>query len=138
MIARKLRTARVSKSEARAYLQKAGEYLTEAESALENNSLDSAGLLAIHAVISGADAVTGCHGRCRSTSPDHRDTVRILEEVVPQDIKERRKQIDRFRRIIGKKNIVAYEGRRLSAKEAAYLVEQSERFLNWVREAVPA
>ena len=128
----------MSKSEVRAYLQKAGEHLTEAQSALEDNSLDSAGLLAVHAVISGADAVTGYHGRCRSTSPDHRDTVRILEEVLPQDVKGRAEQVHRFRRIVGKKNLVAYEGRRLSDREASYLVEQSRRFLNWVREVVPA
>ena len=128
----------MSRSEVRAYLQKAGEHLTEAHSALEDKSLDSAGLLAVHAVISGADAVTGYHGRCRSTSPDHRDTVRILEEVVPQDIKGRAEQIHRFRRIVGKKNLVAYEGCRLSVKEASHLLSQAERFLAWVREIVPA
>jgi len=128
----------VSRSQAKAYLQKAGGYLAEAASALENNSLDSAGLLAIHAVISGADAVTGYHGRCRSTSPDHRDTVRILEEVVPMDTKERSEQLNRFRRIIGRKNLVAYESRHLSAKEASHLLSQAERFLAWVREIFPA
>ena len=126
----------MSRSQAKAYLQKAGEYLAEANSALKNNSLDSAGLLAIHAVISGADAVTGYHGRCRSTSQDHRDAARILEEVVPEDVKDRSEQINRFGRIVGRKNLVAYEGRHLSAKEASQLVEQAERFLNWVSEII--
>ena len=126
----------MSRSQAKAYLQKAGEYLAEANSALKNNSLDSAGLLAIHAVISGADAVTGYHGRCRSISPDHRDTVRILVEVVPKDAKEFSEQVNRYRRIVGRKNLVAYEGRSVSSKEAYHLVEQAERFLNWVREII--
>jgi len=89
-------------------------------------------------VISGADAVTGYHGRCRSTSQDHRDAVRILEEVVPKNVMERSEQIHRFRRIVVKKNVVAYEGRRLSSKEASHLVEQAERFLAWVTEIVPS
>lgn len=39
-------------------------------------------------------------------------------------------------RIVGKKNLIAYEGRLISPKEASYLVEQAERFLDWVREVV--
>jgi hypothetical protein len=44
------------------------------------------------------------------------------------------KQGSRLNRILGKKNLVEYEAREITQAEASYLVEQAERFVDWVRE----
>ena len=92
-------------------------------------------LNAIHAAISASDAVTAVLAERRSADPDHQRAVDLLEEVAGQsgEIKARVRQL---RMLLAKKNVVEYESRRATAKEAADSVERAERFVEWASEIV--
>jgi hypothetical protein len=123
------------RNEAHLYLAKAEQLVEEAHHALEGSRLDAARLNAIHAGISGADAVTVALAGRRSTDPDHQRAADLLEEVGRQSesIGERVKQL---RALLGKKNRVEYESRRTTAKEATEAVARAERMVEWAAETV--
>ncbi len=130
------KTVPVSREDSCKYLSKALEYLVAAKDCRSDGRFSSAGLLAIHTAISSADAILGSVTGYRSSSPDHRDVVELIRQQL-RHIEGSSKQANRLSRIIGKKSLVQYETRELTEKEALYLVEQAERFLDWVREVVP-
>jgi HEPN domain-containing protein len=129
------KTVAVSRAEARLYLEKAQQFLSEGRSALERSQYDAAMLNAIHAAISASDAVTAVLAERRSADPDHQRAVDLLEEVAGQsgEIKTRVRQL---RMLLGKKNVVEYESRRATAREATDSVERAERFVEWAKEIV--
>jgi HEPN domain-containing protein len=134
-MAKKHRITTVTRQQAQTYLSKAMEFLVASREAMKDGRFNSAGLLAIHAAISSADALLGHQAGHRSTSPDHQAAATLLKELEIGSA-DRSDQIRRFKRILSKKNIVEYEARQITQKEASYLVEQAERFLDWVRKVV--
>jgi len=135
-MAKQSKTRSVSEQQVRAYLEKAGEFLRRSLGSLAEKDFNAAGLLAVHAAISANDAVTGQYGQKRSAGEEHQKAADLLREVTPTGTREWHLQANRLNRIIGKKNLVAYEGRLISSKEATWLVEQAERFVNWARAVV--
>ncbi|HSL81862.1 MAG TPA: hypothetical protein VLF66_03750 [Thermoanaerobaculia bacterium] len=71
----------MARAEARLYLAKAEQFVTEAHAALEGSRHDAALLNAIHGAISAVDAVTAALSGLRSADPDHQRSVELLEEV---------------------------------------------------------
>ena len=134
-MAKKHRTTTVTYQQAQTYLSKALEFLLASKEAMKDGRFNSAGLLAVHSAISSADSLLGHQAGYRSTSPDHKVAADLLKD---QNIgsTDSSNQIRRFERILSKKNLVQYEARKITQKEASYLVEQAERFLDWVREVV--
>lgn len=65
------KTVPVARSEARKYLGKAEQFLTEARAAFDGGRHDAAMLNAIHAAISGVDVVSVALGGRRSPRPPH-------------------------------------------------------------------
>ncbi len=136
-MAKKRPTTKVSNQESKNYFSKANEFFECSITALSTNNWNVAGLLAVQAVISAADSLSGFLAGIRSTSQDHGDTATLLKSIATDTSKEWSAQANRFSRIISKKNLIQYEGRELSEKEAVYLVEQARRFINWVRKNIP-
>ncbi len=130
------RTTPVTREQARIYLGKSTEFLHNAKEAMKNGQVNSAGLLAIHAAISAADAILGHQTGYRSSSPDHRVAVELIKDF-GSGTDEWTKQGNRLNRILGKKNLVEYEAREITQVETSYLVEQAERFVDWVRDLFP-
>lgn len=104
---------------------------------LAEEDFNAAGLLAVHAAISANDAVTGQYGQKRSAGEEHQKAADLLREAAPAGAREWHLQANRLNRIVGKKNLIAYEGRHLTPKESSWLVEQAERFVGWAKEVVP-
>jgi hypothetical protein len=129
------KTVAVPRAEARLYLGKAEQFVEEGLSALERSRHDAAMLNAIHAAISGSDAVTAALAERRSADPDHQRAVDLLEEVAggSEEIRARVRQV---RMLLAKKNVVEYESRRATAKEATESVQRAERFVAWARQVV--
>jgi HEPN domain-containing protein len=125
----------VSRAEARLYLEKAEQFLEEGRSALERSRHDAAMLNAIHAAISGSDAVTTALSGRRSADPDHQRAVDLLEEVASGS-GEINARVRQMRTLLAKKNLVEYESRRAKAKEAAESVRRAERLVEWAKEIV--
>lgn len=129
------KTVSVPRGEARLYLSKAEQFLEEAHSALDGSRHDAGMLNAIHAGISAADAVAITLSGRRSADPDHQRAVDLLEEIASgsEAIKARAKQL---RMLLAKKNVVEYEARRATEKEAAEAVERADRILEWARDVI--
>lgn len=132
---RRPKTASVARAEARLYLAKAEQFATEARAALEGSRHDAALLNAIHGAISALDAVTAALSGVRSADPDHQRAVDLLEEVAggSDEIKARARQI---RQLLARKNMVEYESRRASEKEARDAVQRAARIVRWAAETV--
>ncbi len=129
------KTVPVARSEARKYLEKAEQFLTEARAAFDGGRHAAAMLNAIHAAISGADAVSVALGGGRSADPDHQRAVDLLEEIARGSgaIGARARQL---RVLLARKNAVEYESRRATAKEAGDAVERAVRIVTWARQTV--
>ena len=131
------KTRSVGEQQVRAYLEKALEFMRRSQVSYIEEDFNAAGLLAVHAVISANDAVTGQYGQVRAAGEDHQKAADLLREVAPTGAREWQLQANRLNRIVGKKNLVAYESRHLTPKESSWLVEQAERFVSWAKEVVP-
>jgi HEPN domain-containing protein len=125
----------VARGEARLYLGKAGQFLAEARSAVKESRFDASLLNAIHAAISAADSVTVALSGRRSADPDHQRAADLLEEVAARSeaIKTKARQL---RMLLAKKNVVEYESRRATAKEASDAVDRAARLVEWAEETV--
>ncbi len=129
------RTVTTSRGEASLYLAKAEQFVVHAQVALESSRHDAAMLNSIHAAISAADAVAVALSGRRSADPDHRRAVDLLEEVGGRS-ESITIQVRRLRALLAKKNVVEYESRRATAKEAAEAVARAVRIVEWAGETV--
>lgn len=127
---RRPKTVAVSRAESRLYLAKAQQFVAEARTAIDGSRNDAAMLNGIHAAISALDAVTAALSGLRSADPDHQRAVDLLEEVASgsDEIKGRARQM---RQLLARKNLVEYESRRATPKEARDAVERAGRIVNW-------
>ncbi len=129
------KTAQVRRGEAQLYLDKAIQFIEQARSGLDANRNDAALLAAIHAAISGTDAVTVALAGVRSTDPDHHRAADLLGEVVAstQEGRERARQL---RALLARKNTVEYESRKATAKDARDGVERAARLVDWATQVL--
>lgn len=118
----------VPRGDSRRALTKAVEFVATALSALEASRWDAAGLAAVHAGISGADAALIAAVGVRSISSDHSAVVKMLEDQVTEFAGVQRRQLTG---LLSMKNTVEYEQRLLTATEAKRLVDQAQRFVTW-------
>ncbi len=102
--------------------------------ALEEGKWNSAGLQAVHTVISASDAVIAYYGGMRSADLDHREVVGLLQDVMGETAASAGKHVAR---VIAKKNLVEYEERQLTQAEAREMVEHARRFLKWTNGMLP-
>ncbi|HIH96179.1 MAG TPA: HEPN domain-containing protein, partial [Thermoplasmata archaeon] len=117
------------------YLKKAQEFFQTMQTACESENWNSVGLEAVHCVISVNDALLVFFGGIKSVSSNHMDAVRLLTEIIDTD--EARKNSNHLRRVIAKKNIIEYENRLFTKKEAEGVALHTERFLNWATSMLP-
>ena len=129
------KTAQVRRSEARLYLDKAVQFIDQARSGLDSGRNDAALLNAIHAAISGTDAVTVALAGVRSTDPDHQRAADLLAQVAAS-APEGRERVRQLRALLARKNAVEYESRKASAKDARDSVERAGRIVDWAKDVV--
>ncbi len=92
-------------------------------------------LSSIHAAISATDAVTVALSGRRSADPDHQRASDLLEEVAGGS-REIDTHVRQLRTLLTKKNVVEYESRRASSREAADALERAARFVTWATRVV--
>jgi HEPN domain-containing protein len=115
-----------------AYLTKAEEYLRAALDNLTSRRWNAAALSAVHASIAAADAVVIFEQGVRSAGPRHTDVLDLLAGPG----QERASALAHLRRVLSRKNVVEYESRLFTQKEAEEIVQHAERFLAWARPRV--
>ena len=116
------------------YQKKATDFYQGALDALQRENWNSVGLESIHCVISTVDMLTVYSKGIRCASPDHYDSIEFLGQVM--SLPETKEQVSRVRDILSKKNLVEYEDRNFTKKEAVDILKKSERFLNWARKLI--
>ncbi len=121
-------TRKLDPAAARLYYGKAVQFAESMKTSLEKRHWDAAGLSAVHAVISAADALLAAYGGIRSAEPDHRQASRLLEDTLGRAVAP---QIRHISFVIARKNVVEYEQRRLTEKEARSIAEHAGRFLSF-------
>lgn len=124
------KSVETSRSEARLYLEKAKQFSAEALTAMKSSRNDAAMLNAIHAAISATDAVCVALAGRRSSDPDHQRAADLLQEIGGES-RPIAEHVRQLRMLIAKKNVVEYESRRATAKEASDAARRAERFVAW-------
>ena len=114
------------------YLAKAEEFLRSALDNATSRRWNAAALSAIHAGIAAADAVLVFERGIRSAGERHEDVLDLLAGPGA----DRSSALTHLRRILARKNVVEYESRLFSEREAEEVVQHAERFLAWARARV--
>lgn len=130
----KRKTRSVDKNAYRDFLGKAKDFASMMDVAIAEGKWNSAGLQAVHAVISASDAVIVYYGGVRCIELDHREVVGLLHDIVGDSATAAGRHVSR---VIAKKNLVEYEGRSITRKDAEEMVEHTKRFLEWVAGNLP-
>ncbi len=132
----KRKTRKTDSTAAAGYITKSRQFAESMRRSLVEKQWDAAGLGAVHAVISAADALLAAYGGIRSIDPDHRSAIRLLEETLgSKAISSARRHIS-F--VIAKKNVIEYEQRRITGKEADAIADHAERFLHFAEKMLGA
>ena len=123
-----------SKHLASNYLRKAAENDEFMKKALQEGVWNTACLLAVHCVISSADALSVHHfgRRCKSQRPQ--DAVQLIQQIPLPESQENGR---RFLKVLDLKNKVEYQNDLVPEKQARQISEQAERFYQWVKSQMP-
>jgi hypothetical protein len=124
----KVRTRPEDRSAAIDYFNKAEDNHSAMLAAFAAKRFSAAGTLALQCSVSSADALCVYFKGLRSVSQDDLD---ICELVAAIPLPEAKAQAARLRRVIGKKNLVQYERRNLTARESEELVRAASEFFRW-------
>ena len=136
MTARK-KSVTTPRSEARLYLAKAQQFAVEASTAVSGSRNDAAMLNAVHAAITATDAMCVALGGRRSADPDHQRAADLLQEIGAAS-PGLTSHVRQLRMLIAKKNVVEYESRKATAKEAREAVQRAQRLVSWATEILDA
>lgn len=134
MTPRELKIKTVEKSDYRIYLKKATDFHDIMLKALDSFNWTAAGLNAVHCAISCCDALLVFHLGVRSAGEDHRQAADLLLRL-PQKLTE---EVATLKRIVAKKNLIAYENRDFHRSEALETTKMAERFYSWAKSNLPA
>lgn len=134
MTPRRLKTQAVEKSDYHIYLKKAKDFYEIMRKAVDTQNWTAVGLNAVHCAISSCDALLVFHMGIRSIDEDHMETADLLLRL-PKEIAQ--DEVATFKRILAKKNIIAYENREFRQQEALEILKLAERFHNWALSNLP-
>jgi hypothetical protein len=94
-------------------------------------------LNAVHAAITATDAMCVALGGRRSADPDHQRAADLLQEIGAAS-PGLTSHVRQLRMLIAKKNVVEYESRKATAKEAREAVQRAQRLVSWATEILDA
>jgi hypothetical protein len=132
MIAKKIKSAMVAKSDAINYLKRARELLASMRNNLAVSQWSAAVIDGIHAAISANDALTVVYSGQRCTSSHHVDAVEFLKQSLPKNFAP---DLQRLKRVISIKSHVEYGPSLTTEKEAHKVAQDVERFIAWAEGA---
>jgi len=110
------------------YFKKAEDNHKAMLAAFTARHFNAAGTLALQCAISSADALCVYFKGVRSVSKDDLD---ICELIATIPLPEAKDKSGLLRQIIGRKNLIQYERRNISAKESEELAKAASRFYRW-------
>ena len=128
---KQLKTKAVAQSEYVIFWNRAEEFYESMQHAYQNRMWASVGLNAVHCVISVCDALLVKSQGLRAAGDDHMQAVELLGHASIEGIE---KQKGTVRRIIAKKNAIAYDNKEFRERDASDIFKQAERFYQWAFE----
>ena len=134
MTPKKIKTTAVNRGDYIIFLKKAKDFYEITQKASDSELWAAVGLNAVHCAISCCDALLASYLGIRSVSDDHMDAVELLMRI-PQ-VKSSG-EANTYKRIIAKKNLIAYDCREFRQPEALDISKQAERFYNWTLSSLP-
>ena len=134
MTPKKLRTKTVEKGDYKVYFNKAKDFYDTMLKAQDAGKWIAVGLNAVHCAISCCDAMLVFHLGIRFVGEDHMQVADLLTRLSQKGVGS---EITTFKRVIAKKNIIAYENREFRQTEAIDILKLTERFYNWVLSNLP-
>lgn len=135
MTAKKFKTVNVERNDYKVFLKKAKDFYEVMLNARDTGNWTAVGLNAVHCAISCCDAMLTFHLGIRSTGEDHAQAVNLLMRLPPA-VEDG--EANTFKRIIVKKNLIAYECREFRQAEAVDILKLAERFYRWTASKLPA
>ena len=135
MAPKKLKTKTVEKGDYKIYLKKAKDFYDTMFKAQDACKWTAVGLNAVHCAISCCDGMLVFHLGIRSIGEDHMQVADLLTRL-PQE--GTGNEITTFKRIIAKKNLIAYENREFRQTEAIEILKLTKRFYDWVLFNLPS
>lgn len=88
-------------------------------------------IVAVHAVIAHADALTVAFGGVKSAEGDHTRVVPLLQHVLRQRIGAA--EVRRVRSVLTAKSDVSYSGRYYTLDAALSILRDADEFIEWAR-----
>lgn len=134
MTPKNIKTTAVNKSGYIIYLKKANDFYETTQKASDSELWAAVGLNAVHCAISCCDALLAFYLGIRSVGDDHMDAVDLLMRI-PQA--KSSGEANAYKRIIAKKNLIAYDCREFRQSEAIDISKQAERFYRWTLSNLP-
>ena len=134
MTPKNIKKTAVNKSDYIIYLKKANDFYETTRKAGDSELWAAVGLNAVHCAISCCDALSAFYLGIRSVSDDHMDAVDLLMRI-PQA--KSSSEANAYKRIIAKKNLIAYDCREFRQSEAIDISKQAERFYRWTLSNLP-
>jgi len=132
--AKKIKTREIRRSDYTIFVVKAKEFYQTMFQAEKKSNWNAVGLNGVHTIISLLDALLVKYTGIRSIDDEHIKVVDLVNSSLSNIIKDVKTKGNTARRILAKKNLVAYENRNFLKKEALDMIKQVERFFNWAIE----
>jgi hypothetical protein len=128
---------RVDRFQAEKY-RRVGASLLESATALETVAAEddrfgnAIAILAIHAAIAYADALSIAYGEVKSGAGDHRAAADVLRDALGPSADSR--MVGRFGAILASKDRVSYTGTHYTVDDATRLLAEARAFCGWAEE----
>jgi hypothetical protein len=134
MTPKKIKTVSVEKSDYKIYLKKAKDLYGITLKARDGQNWTAVGLNAVHCAISCCDAMLTFHFGVRSSGEDHSQAADLILRINKDNVKS---AASAYKRIIAKKNLVAYENREFRKGDAEDILKITNRFYEWTISNLP-
>jgi uncharacterized protein (UPF0332 family) len=132
----KFKTRDTEKSLYTNYLKRAEECYHAAKNSFETQEWNAATISAIHACIAASDAMCIYFLGKRNVSENHNEAVAIFKAIKADD-EATNTNANRLSRILSIKNMAEYEDRLVFRAEAKKVLNDCERFLEYVKTKLP-
>jgi len=134
MTPKKAKTIAVEKGEYKVYLNKAKDFYNIMIKARDAENWTAVGLNAVHCAISSCDSILTFHLGIRSSGEDHMQASDLILRIPQTNAKI---AASSFKRIIAKKNLIAYESREFRKGDAEDILKITQRFFEWTLSILP-
>jgi len=128
---KKINQKSIPKSEGKLYLSKASDFYKSMELNMIDGNWNGVGLAGVHCAISSCDAILAHLFGIRHTSPDHKAAAELLSSKIGDE--NSRKNSERFRKILDKKNLNEYLSKSFNKTDALAIEKDVERFYSWAK-----